>query len=332
MNISIVIPTYNREKHLLNCLNSILDQKKLPFEILVVDNAKHDKAKEVVNIVEKKFDKQNIDIFFLKNNENSGAIARNIGAFKAKGDLIAFLDDDVILDKNYYHEIEKVFLNNDRALGVQGYDTGTYLFEQKMRNSFFNQCVYKFEKIFMISSLFEDGRSRVLPSLCVTNPYPDFESIIQSEWISTCAGVFSREVLNNYNFDNQFKKYSWNEYVDFSYAIFLENPHSLFVTPHAKYHDVQTEQGRLQPKDLIYMSEVYDMYIFIKRFDMTFKNILLYVWSKFGRVIYNIIRIIVRQPKKIIMIFHCLYAPLYVLFNLNKIRKGNLDFFNDTLS
>ena len=37
MNFSIVIPTYNRAKHLNNCLSSLLIQTKKPFEILVVD-------------------------------------------------------------------------------------------------------------------------------------------------------------------------------------------------------------------------------------------------------------------------------------------------------
>jgi hypothetical protein len=225
-----------------------------------------------------------------------------------------------------------VFLDNHGALGVQGCDTAMYQFNQKMESSFFHRSVYQFEKLFMISSFFESERSRVLPSLCVTSPYPGFDSIVQSEWISTCAGVFSNEVFNEFKFDSQFKKYSWNEYVDFSYSIFLENKKSLFVTPKATYIDVQTSHGRLQPKELIYMSEVYDMYIFLRRFDMTFKNILFYIWGKFGRMVYNIIKIIVRQPKQIIMIFYCLHAPIYVLFNFSKIKKRNLDFFNKTLS
>jgi len=331
MKISIIIPTYNREKHLKNCLISILNQKKVPHEVLVVDNANHYKAKDITDSIKQDFSDKDINLTYLRNKENSGAIARNLGALKATGDLIAFLDDDVILDDNYYYEIERVFLGNPGALGVQGCDKSMYRFDQKMENSFFHRLVYQFEKFFMISSFFESERSRVLPSLCVTSPYPGFDSIVQSEWISTCAGVFSKEVFNEFKFDSQFKKYSWNEYVDFSYSIFLENPKSLFVTPKATYTDVQTSSGRLQPKELIYMSEVYDMYIFLKIFDMTLKNILLYIWSKFGRTTYNIIRIIVRQPKQIIMIFYCLHAPIYVLFNLSKIKKGNLDFFNKTL-
>ena len=80
------------------------------------------------------------------------------------------------------------------------------------------------------------------------------------------------------------------------------------------------------------MSEVYDAYIFFKLFKMSFKNVFIYVWSKIGRVLYNITRILVRKPKEILLIFQCVYAPLFVLFNIKKIKKGNLNFFNKTLS
>ena len=85
-------------------------------------------------------------------------------------------------------------------------------------------------------------------------------------------------------------------------------------------------------KELIYMSEVYDMYIFLKRFEMTYKNILIYAWSMFGRVIYSILKILIRYPKQIKLILDCLYAPVYVMLNFSKIKKGDLDFFNKTLS
>lgn len=332
MKISVIIPTYNREIHLQECLSKILDQKKLPFEVIIIDNSQNYEVQKITDNLKSEFEAKQISLIYLRNNENSGATARNLGAQHAKGDLIAFLDDDVLLDINYYYEIEKVFFEFPNALGVQGYDKNHYSAFQKITGSFFQQLIYQFEKIFMISSYFEKDKSRVLPSLCVTNPRPNFNLIIQSQWISTCAGVFSKKVFKNFKFDSQFKKYSWNEYLDFSYSIYLENKKSLYVTPNATYIDVQTNKGRMHPKELIYMSEVYDMYIFLKRFDMTFKNIFIYVWSKLGRMLYNLVRIFVRYPKQLKLVLHCLYAPVHVLINFSKIKKGKLDFFNKTLT
>ena len=122
MKISIVIPTFNREKHLNNCLSSLLLQKKKPFEVLVIDNSDDKYGKKITDSLKKKFKEQNIHISSFINPINSGAIARNLGASKAKGDLIAFLDDDVLLDTNYYEEIEKIFIKYPSALGVHGYN------------------------------------------------------------------------------------------------------------------------------------------------------------------------------------------------------------------
>jgi len=197
LEISVIIPTYNREEHLKNCLSSLLIQTKKPLEILIIDNSDNLYSKKVVNLFEEQFKLKNILIYNFKNSINSGALARNLGALKAKGDLIAFLDDDVLLDSNYYEEIEKVFLKYPDALGVHGYNKLINEAYQKMKNSFLESLLDKFMKFFMISSYYEEGKSRVLPSLCVTSPIPtSFKSIVQSQWFSSCAGVFSKKVFS----------------------------------------------------------------------------------------------------------------------------------------
>ena len=91
MKISIIIPTYNRDEHLKNCLSSLMSQIKIPYEILVIDNSKNYKAQKVVNNIMSEFDKKEIPLYYFRNKENSGATARNLGAFKAKGDLMMML-------------------------------------------------------------------------------------------------------------------------------------------------------------------------------------------------------------------------------------------------
>ena len=194
--ISIYIPAFNAESTIRVCLNSILAQTLKPFEILVIDNSDNSYAEKTINNLESQFKKQNVFLYCFQNSINSGAIARNLGASKAKGDLIAFLDDDVLLDPNYYEEIEKVFLEYPDALGVHGYNKLMNKAYQEMKNSFSKSLLDKCYKFFMISSYYEEAKSRVLPTLCVTNPIPaSFDSIVQSEWVSTCAGVFSKKVF-----------------------------------------------------------------------------------------------------------------------------------------
>lgn len=89
-NISIIIPTYNRAIFLKKTLESIFAQTYRDYEIIVIDDGSpNDEAKEVCELFEK--------VTYLKI-ENSGGPAkpRNIGIQKAKGNYIAFVDDDDI--------------------------------------------------------------------------------------------------------------------------------------------------------------------------------------------------------------------------------------------
>ena len=91
MNISVVIPAYNREKTIQNTLESVLRQTYLPQEIIVVDDCSTDHTVEVV----KKMKKQSKLIRLICLYRNKGAqAARNVGIKVAKGNWIAFLDSD----------------------------------------------------------------------------------------------------------------------------------------------------------------------------------------------------------------------------------------------
>ena len=85
--VSIIIPTYNREKYLEEAILSIINQTYKNFEILVIDDgSKENYAERICN----KY--TNCTYLYKKNGGVSSA--RNFGIKKSKGDFIAFLDDD----------------------------------------------------------------------------------------------------------------------------------------------------------------------------------------------------------------------------------------------
>lgn len=91
MNISVVIPMYNREKTIESTIMSVLKQAVLPTEIIVVDDCSSDGSVEMV----KKIRKENRLIRLLRLKENRGAqAARNCGIKVSKGEWILFLDSD----------------------------------------------------------------------------------------------------------------------------------------------------------------------------------------------------------------------------------------------
>lgn len=87
--ISVIIPTYNREKTIEYCIKSIINQTLKPFEIIIVDDCSDDKTIEIV-------EKMNINnLKIIKLEKNSGAqVARNTGVLESTGKWIAFQDSD----------------------------------------------------------------------------------------------------------------------------------------------------------------------------------------------------------------------------------------------
>jgi glycosyltransferase involved in cell wall biosynthesis len=110
VKISVIIPAFNEEKFLGNCLFSLKEQDFKDFEIIVVDNNSTDKTAEIA----KKFGA------ILVSEKNQGvAFARNRGAKIAKGEILVFTDADTILPKNWLLRIQKEF-ENDKDLVAFG--------------------------------------------------------------------------------------------------------------------------------------------------------------------------------------------------------------------
>lgn len=89
--ISIIIPTYNRSKLLLECLNSILNQTCKNFEILIIDDGSTDDTEyQVLSLNETKIVYHKLDKI------GNISFLRNYGIERSKGDFVAFCDDDDI--------------------------------------------------------------------------------------------------------------------------------------------------------------------------------------------------------------------------------------------
>jgi GT2 family glycosyltransferase len=97
--ISVVVVTYNRPKDVMDTVHSLVNQSFRPLEIVVID----DGSNPPLSV---KFDIKNLKL--TRFDEEVGACnARNYGIKVAKGDYVAFIDDDAIADKYWLEEIQK---------------------------------------------------------------------------------------------------------------------------------------------------------------------------------------------------------------------------------
>lgn len=106
---SIVIPTYNSEKYISKCLDSILSQSFSNYEIIIIDDDSRDDTKKIISNYKNKNYKK-IIFFQFKKNKGPGE-ARNKGIKEAKGKYILFVDSDDSLIEDSLLSLEKHILN-----------------------------------------------------------------------------------------------------------------------------------------------------------------------------------------------------------------------------
>lgn len=109
--ISVIVPVYNREKTIAAALDSIYSSDYKNFEVIAVDDASKDKSVRIMQ-------KYPCKIIKLRENVGAGA-ARNIGAREAKGDVLLFIDSDVIISRDTIGKIAKS--NADATVGAYSY-------------------------------------------------------------------------------------------------------------------------------------------------------------------------------------------------------------------
>jgi GT2 family glycosyltransferase len=320
MQVSIIIPTYNRTGDLSQCLDSIIMQSQLPGEVIIVDNGDNDEAKNLIENRNREFEERDVSLKYIKNErENSLTVAKNIGVQNTTWEIIVFLDDDIILDKNYLKEILRIYQEYPAAVGVEGFIEQEELL--KIRNTAY--------KIFFLYHL-ERNRCRTLPTGCVTYPY-ELDSIIPCQWLSG-ASSYKKQILEEFKFDEKLKKYSDGEDLEFSYRVFKRYPGALYLTPYARLIHKTSPAGRIPNRELIYMREVYGLYLFYKFFNTKFQNKFIYVWSRVGRTVLTLARAIIKQPPGIMTELRYLMGAYYFsLRHIREIRRGELGFFNNTL-
>lgn len=119
VTLSIIIPTHNRERQLEKCLFSIAKNTLLPQEIIIVDSSDTwQKIKALVLSFKDKLPKTKL--IWRKVKHRNAAYSRNQGVKLAKSKILIFLDDDVILDKNWLKNVLETFQKYKKAVAVGG--------------------------------------------------------------------------------------------------------------------------------------------------------------------------------------------------------------------
>jgi glycosyltransferase involved in cell wall biosynthesis len=116
IEVSIVIPTFNRQASLLRTLDSLFNQtfSQEKFEIIVVDGSTDNTEKIIKDII-----KSHQNLRYIKQLDKGASSARNLGIINSNGEIVGFTDDDCVVDPVWIEQALESLKNADFC-GVQG--------------------------------------------------------------------------------------------------------------------------------------------------------------------------------------------------------------------
>jgi cellulose synthase/poly-beta-1,6-N-acetylglucosamine synthase-like glycosyltransferase len=112
-NVSVIVPVFNAERTIEECINSLLelDYPSKNLELIFINNASNDRTADILSYYSGK-------IKILYERKRGPAAARNKGILNANGDIIAFTDADCVVDKDWLKHIVRPL--EDNSIGIVG--------------------------------------------------------------------------------------------------------------------------------------------------------------------------------------------------------------------
>jgi len=172
MKVSFIIPSFNEERTIDECLTSVIKQKRPPEEIIIVNDGSTDKTKIAVA----RFNVKNVKLINLEKNTGNKAKAMEVGLKHATGEIIAMTDADTFVDPNFLAKILPHF--KDKRVGVVA---GKVLSKKSNLLTAARQLEY-----IMAHEIHKSGQA-ALGSIFV---------------VPGCAAAFRREVLDEVGLDH----------------------------------------------------------------------------------------------------------------------------------
>lgn len=171
--ISVIVPVYNTEKHLMRCVKSIVDQTYTDFELILVDDGSSDGSPQICD----EWTQKDARVRVVHKKNGGASSARNAGLAIAKGKWVFFSDSDDWIDNKALETLYGMV----NEYGVSMAIGGIQVVEENIdRNTALN------ENIYMLS------RENLLDRFFRVNGEPDTHSV--------CATLIRRDVLEDYHF------------------------------------------------------------------------------------------------------------------------------------
>ncbi len=272
MNINVIIPTFNRARELESALNSILKQTLLPSEVIIIDQSENTATKDLVESFDRTNQSCGVRFIWHYQREKGSAKARNVGARLAKGEIICFTDDDVVLQENYFAALKSYFDKYSHIGGICGN------VEVPNPPSGFKWFL---RRLLLRVFLIDFGNGKMTPS---GFGFPIFQREIEGlTYVELVAGYsmnFRRQFIENDMFDEFFTGYSFREDVELSYRISRKTQLALIPEARFQHNTSPTNRINLEPLKRMQFRNYY--YVFNKHRNVSWVSLVLFGYSIFG--------------------------------------------------
>ena len=249
MKISLIICTYKRPQATCTLLESVHKQIRKPDEILVID-ASPDNATE--HLIQEQSFSLPIKYILVVPEQRGLTRQRNFGVSQvnADTDIVAFLDDDIVLEPDYFQQIEKTFTDYPDAIGVGGIDLKENSYRKiEEGDKFDNFNYFQFDgwvrreplraKARKVFGLMPDMQPDLIPDYSHgRSGFPPTGKIYQVEHFMGGIATYRKSLFTHVSFSSHFEGYGL--YEDFDFCVSALPYGKLYVNTNAQvwhYHE-----------------------------------------------------------------------------------------------
>lgn len=219
--ISVIVPVYNAEKYLQDCVSSILSQTYKEYELLLIDDGSTDSTA----VISKKLCLMDKRVKYYYKNNGGPSEARNFGVKNSKGEYITFVDADDFIDPRYLEVLKLTKDNTNSDISAVGL-------------SLVNQV--KIDKHLSGKTIVFDGKAAVKDML--------YQKNLDT---SPCALLVNREIIENNLFP--VGKFHEDDFTVYRYFLSANNV-SLFTG--SLYFYIQRDTGIMKSVGKVSVDEI----------------------------------------------------------------------------
>ena len=253
MKFTLIVCTYMRPKPLLQLLQSVKIQTFYPDEILIIDGSTNAETEQMLK--ENPF--SNLSYFLVNDNDRGLTKQRNfgIGKVNSTSEIVCFLDDDTVLEKNYFEEILKTYKVYPETLGVGGYiiNESQWVFvganyKATLKEFYFDGWKIKegtrfvLRKILKLDSNEPPGYSSNYSHGRSVGFLPPSDKVYPVEQLMGGVSSFRKKVFETLQFSTYFEGYGLYEDADFTLRV--SKTGQLYINTAAKLNHYHDEAGR----------------------------------------------------------------------------------------